>query len=351
MMRLRSRTALVWMIAGFAIIFLSLLLETGFFSVEGTGAAEHHTVGVQIGLNVLHSVIKLLDVAGIALVVLGLIHIVIEAEGWSEYFRERLREIVLEESYLKTLDESRLNTLHASILKVQFGDQQIDRDGSFFNYLRSNLHSYISSPYREDVTAEVIYTDAGDFWETFDCVTYVCRRATRFIQPIVSWRVDPDEYVNIEYLKIEIQYPFTHPDRGKKETLYSDKPDLGKSLAISLEKYREIDRLIVIATGQYRIRKNRIQYWSMTNPTKNFSLTLTFPSDHMVQMKPLVLSPDLILATTADGYYKAKYDFWMLPESGMAWTILPKGHSDKVEHPTQPEQQTGAASAPASRDA
>ena len=62
----------------------------------------------------------------------------------------------------------------------------------------------------------------------------------------------------------------------------------------------------------------------MADPTKNFDVIMKFPHEFEIQAKPFVLSPQLVLTTVADGYYKAKYDFWMLPESGIAWMIAPK---------------------------
>jgi|SRR5215471_6708273 len=330
-MRLKSQTALFWILVGVVLIFLSLILEASFFGLDGTVSAEHRSSAAQIGLNALHSLIKLLDVVGIACLVLGLIHTMIEAEDWSDYFRQRIREIVMDHSYLRTLDKASLSTFHASVLKAQFGDQQIDREGSFFNYLRSNLHDYIAKPYREEVTTEVIYSDSGEYWDTFDRVTYVCRKAASGIQSTVTWQTDPGEVQVMESLTIEVQFPYTHSERGKRETIYDGKPKLEEIIEGSLSKYQQIDNLIVITTGRYKVRKDMFQYWDMLIPTKNFTITMTFPDDYEVKVKPMVLSPELILTTLADGYYKAKYDFWMLPGSGMTWMIVPKEPRTKLE--------------------
>jgi hypothetical protein len=275
-------------------------------------------------MNLAHSAIKLLDVSGIACLVLGLIHIMIETDDWSEYFRERIREIVMQQAYLDTLDKNRLAVLHASVLKAQFEDPDIDKEGGFFDYLRSNLHHYIAKPYREDVTAEVIYTDAGEDLDVFDRVTYVCRRSRTGIQPSVTWQADIDEYVSIDSFIVEIRFPYTHEERGKRKELYNGKPEVGKTLPIPLAEYQQIDGLIVIVSQQYRLRKDHFQYWTMADPTRNFDITLTFPVGWEVQAKHFVLSPELVLTTVTDGYYKAKYDFWMLPESGMSWLIKPR---------------------------
>jgi hypothetical protein len=308
-----------WVVLGLALIFLSLILEVVFYVPDLQHPAS--SAVTYLGLNLLHALVKLLEVSGIAFMVLGLIHLVIETESWSEYFRERLREIVTAQSYLNTLDNDRLRALQTSILKAQFKDQQIDREGSFLSYLHSNLHPYIATPYREDVSAEVIYTDGGDHWDVFDRVTYVCRRAASGIQADVTTQIDTDEYLSIQEFKIEIQFPSTHEKRGVIEPLYDKIPEFGKELAVSLEKYNQVDGLIVSISEKYKIRKDQFQYWTMTNPTKNFDLTLNFPKEYEIQCKHMVLSPESVLATCQPGYYKAKYDFWVLPHSGIAWTF------------------------------
>lgn len=273
----------------------------------------------------LHTLVKLLDVIGIAIFAVALINILIETKDWSDYFGRRIREIVVEQSYLNTLDRQKLDLLLTGVLKAQFKDQEIDREGSFLNYLHANLHHYIAEPYREDVTAEIIYTEGGkDAWDVFDRVTYTCRKSSAGIQTNVTSKTDPGEYLSSDSLKVEVQFPYTHADRGKRVVLYEQKPELGQETIVSLEQYAREDGLIVIISEKYRISKNRFEYWTMTHPTKNFDITITYPADYEIQVKPMVLSPDLVLATEAAGYYKAKYDFWMLPESGMAWTIVPR---------------------------
>lgn len=340
-MKINTRSGLSWGVVGLAMIFLSLILEMLFFGPIATqqSPGENFSTSGALALNLLHTLVKLLDVAGIAFVVLGLIHVMIETKDWSSYFRDRIREIVMEQSYLNTLDKDRLTALQTSVLKAQFKDKAIDREGSFLSYLQQNLHHYIAEPYREDVTTEMIYSDAGDFWEIFDRVTYVCRRTTTGIQRNFTYQVDLNEYASLEYLTVEVQFPYTHEERGKRRLLYEGQPELGPHFILSLSEYEQVDGLIVIASVKYKVYKNHFQYWTMADPTKNFDITLTFPSDHEVQVKPMVLTPELVLTTVTDGYYKAKYDFWMLPQSGMAWIILPKIADKNVKERSKPQDE------------
>ena len=184
------------------------------------------------------------------------------------------------------------------------------------------MHPYIASPYREDVSAEAIYTDAGECWEVFDRVTYICKRAGTGIQQEVAFRVDRAEYESLDNFQIDVVFPYTHNEPGKTVTLHgreNPKPKFGERFVVPLTQFKDVDGLLVIATHNYRVRKERFQYWTMSHPSKNFRITLRNPDGYKVQWKPMVLSPDLIQTTEADGYFSATYDFWMLPESGMAW--------------------------------
>jgi len=322
-------SAWVCVLIGFVLLFLFLVLEMAFFEPGGISgnipSTEH------LGRLFLHSVVRFLELAGVAFFVLGLIHILVETEGWSDYFRERIKQIVMQQSYLNTLDKDRLMALQASLLKAQFKNPQIDREGSFFNYLNTNLHPYIASPYRQDVNAEVIYTDAGDCWDVFDKVTYICKKGGTSIQQDVAFRADLGEYESIESFEIKAIYPYTHKDAGKNIPLHKPeqpKPTLGERFEVSLEQYKDIDGLMVVTTHRYKVRKERFQFWTMTHPTKNFNITLRYPEGYKVQWKAMVLSPELSQSTEADGYFSAKYDFWMLPESGMTWLITRKKSGD-----------------------
>src|SRR5262245_60934392 len=101
---MKPKTALFWIAVGLLLIFLSLFLEGTLVGPEGILPSPGNlSVPGRIWIEALHALIRLAEVSGIACFVLGLIHIVIETDDWSEYFRERIREIVMEQSFLNTL--------------------------------------------------------------------------------------------------------------------------------------------------------------------------------------------------------------------------------------------------------
>ncbi len=164
-----SKTGAFWIVLGICLVFIALYTENRI--------ASHHP-------NLfIFTVVKALDVVGIAVFAIGFLNILIETKDWREYFGERLREVVLQQTYLRTLDREALATLQTNVLKAQFKSPDIDREGGFLNYLNANLHHLVAAPYREDVTVELIYSEHdADHWAVFDKVTYTCRRGTSGIQ-------------------------------------------------------------------------------------------------------------------------------------------------------------------------
>jgi hypothetical protein len=305
----------------------SVTAVTGDHSKEAT-RIEHPQSGI------IPVFIKLIETVGVTLFGIGLLNIVLETRDWREYFENRVQHLIMEQSYLNGLDKEALQLLQVRALKAQYKDEKIDHEGSFLNYFHSNLHQYIAEPYREDVTVEMLFRRGKDqSWDVFDRVTYVCRRSAAGIQPNIRWVPDRDEFKEVRSITIDIQYPYNHDKKGTCETLASytkeNLPDEGVS--VSLENYKDVDGLIVIMTANYSIDGDRFQYWTMAHPTRNFDVTLTFPDEYEIQIKPLVLNPEVILTTQHPGYRKVKYDSWMLPTSGLAWRIISKNKTEGDE--------------------
>jgi hypothetical protein len=309
-MRAPTKSGILWIVVGLLAISVSLHLESIHFNPANRDPS------------LLGTCIKVLDVAGIGLLAIGVLNILLETRDWRNYFSKLLREIVVEQSYLDTLDKDKLTALQTNVLKALFKDQLIDREGSFLNYFHLNLHKYIAEPYREDVSSEISISDHdANLWDVVDKVTYICRKFAGTIQPNIVWCIDEGEYENVESVIIEAQYPYNHPEKGKREELYSGVPSPGQELTIPLKKYAHIDGLVVTGIKKGRVLKKNFQHWTMAHPTKNFSIAIIYPASCSIQVKPLVLNPELLLITERTGYYSAKYDSWMLPESGMAFRI------------------------------
>jgi hypothetical protein len=170
-----------------------------------------------------------------------------------------------------------------------FKDQNIDREGSFLNYFHSRLRRYIAEPYVEDVTSELICAPSGaNAWSILDRVTYVCRKSASGIQN-VRWAADPTQFLEVQTLNISVQYPYTHEKQGQCVILHDGKPE-GNEVCVKLDNFKDVDGLMVIVTSKYKVESDLFQYWTMAHSTRNFDITIIYPADHTIQIKPLVLT-------------------------------------------------------------
>ncbi|WP_086930657.1 hypothetical protein [Agarilytica rhodophyticola] len=270
-----------------------------------------------------NSAISSLTTLSIALMGIAIFGVLLDSKNWREYFGERLKEVVVENSYLKTLDDSALKQLQTNILKIQFKNSQIDKDGSFLEYFHLHLHKFISEPYREDVSTEVLmsHVENGEGYFVKDKVRYVCRASRDKIQNDVSWKPDEEEFLEVKSLKVKIQYPANHEKAGEVIDLSVDQRQLSQGIKVSLSDYASIDGLVVITEAEYTVEKNKFQYWQMAHPTKNFDITITYPKELKIQFKTLVLEDVVSQVTESEGYVKFSYGTWALPQSGLTWLI------------------------------
>ena len=264
-----------------------------------------------------------LTTLSVALMGLGIFGILLDSKNWREYFGERLKEIVIDNSYLKTLDSGTLKQLQTSVLKAQFNNHQIDKDGSFLEYFHLHLHKFISEPYREDVSTEVLMKklDGGDDFLVTDKVRYVCRASGGKIQDSIGWKPDPDEFKEVRSLKIRIQFPANHENAGATKEIAVDQTKLKDGVKESLSEFEKVDGLVVITEAEYVVERGKFQYWQMAHPTKNFDVTITYPEELNIQFKTLVLEDVVSQITEHDGYLKFSYGTWALPQSGLAWLV------------------------------
>ena len=274
-----------------------------------------------------------LETIGIALASLGLFGVIIDSASWREYFGDRLREIVIEQDYLNGLDPDILKSLQTKVLKAFFRDATIDKEGSFLNYFHLNLHKYISEPYRESATKTIVLVgEVANGIEIQDTISYTCRKAGGSIQKSVRWAADPGEFISVKKLKIQVQYPYWHELKGQwkplKEASVSELICLDRfRYDQPLDDYKDVDGLIVKMESTYVVDLERFQYWEMAHPTKGFNMSISFPKEFSIQLKPLVLHPELAQIMIADGYANVIYDTWMLPQSGVAFRFIKKSSS------------------------
>ena len=274
------------------------------------------------------TLLDLLETVGIFLIGYGLFEIMLGTNDWVAFFGHRIREVVIEQSYLGSLDRHTLDLLERRVLKALFPGASVNREGSFLNYYCTALQPYVGEPYREDVTLDMeMQEHLSDRYKYLDRVTYLCRRGGTAIQPTISWHPDPGEIEQLDSLIIKVQYPAHHPNRGNVVVLFdsgvSGLPSLSMGVRESLSKYADVDGLAVTVESRYWVRARQFQYWQMAHPTRNLQFVLSFPKGYAVQIKPLVLHQDLCQTFVQSTVARMKYDAWMLPQSGVAWLLTP----------------------------
>lgn len=269
-----------------------------------------------------------LTTISVALIGYAIFSFALDTKHWRDYFAERLKEVVIERDYLETLGYEALKDLQTRTLKAQFRNQAIDKEGSFLNYFESNLHKFISEPFREDVSAEVLMTlsEDGTMLEVLDRVRYVCRSSGGQLQDKVVWKPDDGEIDVVKSLSISIQFPPGHQSAGQKKELFkAESTDLTKLLTegveVSLADFKNVDSLVVFTDAKYMVKLGTVQYWTMAHPTKNFDITITYPVACEIQFKTLVLEDVVSQISKVPGYLKFGYGVWTLPASGIAWVV------------------------------
>jgi hypothetical protein len=328
------RYGVLFILGGGVVLFATLYAsEQERISFLGTISASAKPIPITAflpSITIMSSVLLLLQAIAITAVGFGLFDIVLSTRDWRDYFEQRIKDIVIQQDYLQNLGTDILDNLQTNVLKARFRDPSIDREGSFLTYFYQNLNKYIADPYREEATCEIFYEGFDDEGiKIHDKISYTCRKSGIGIQKNIRWQPDPNEFVKVFSLKVSIKFPYSHEEPGKIVSLL-DEQDLSAKkceeidIDVSLDAHKDIDQLIVIVESHYLVAHERFQYWQMTHPTKNFEITITFPAEYEIQLKPLVLNEDLCQKTNIQGYAKIKYDSWMLPMSGVAWRISKK---------------------------
>ena len=323
-------------------------LYGGLFVVGGLALAlAAHAVHALPG-EILHAAAFLVETLGVAIIALGIVNVLIETKDWRNYFEKRLQAIIVNQAYLTQLDKEELLALQTRVMKVYFGDEGVDREGSFLKYFQGNLHDYIGAPFREKVNCQLFFTAGSDeTWAVTDKVSYRCRRAGGTIQQTVRWIEDPGGW-QVTALKATVRYPTGHAKAGKVETL-ADETGSNEHFdkfrqGLPLDNYKDVDGLLVDLEAHYTVTRDRFHYWMMAHPSRGFDITITYPPDHIIQFKPLLMNDKLMTKFDRAGYLQAGCDDWMLPNNGLVWQIR---KAPLALPPPTPDSAKATAVAPA----
>ena len=279
---------------------------------------------------------SLTELVGLTLFTSGVFTIILQTNDWTNYFEDRLTELVMNQNYLNSLNEDQLQELQIKTIKAFYKNDTLDKEGSFLNYFQENLSNFIKEPYRDSVKSEICVEGISPdgFW-IYDHLTYRCRKVGNSIQDSVKWITEGDEYSDLKELKIWIENKNTksellsvkkidteyevqeYPKKSKKCSL---KELLGKKFTLSLKNHNE-DNLLVTIESRYKIKAGNFSTWVMAHPTRGFYLTIRYPETLKLYFQTMLLHPESVLRNEQNGFFSMQYDEWLLPNSGVVYSF------------------------------
>lgn len=259
---------------------------------------------------------------GCSIILAGIFGVILEWKSTRDYFGKRLSEIVLEDDYLKRLSKDRLRNLFLSIQRHIFDTDDVKKEGGFLDYFNRHLHGYIVQPYRENVSAEMSFSEQGDEnLDVKDKISYRCREMNGQIQEFVQVKPEKDEFLSWTYTSVTLgtgdnKHFEEFDEENLNKILEGDVP-----LRVEIPENLKRDNLKVEIVQHYSIKRSKLQSWQMSHPTRGFKVSISYPVTMVIDTLPLLEIRDEATITNQPGYYGITYNEWMLPQSGITWTF------------------------------
>jgi nitrogen fixation-related uncharacterized protein len=227
--------------------------------------------------SILEEACKTIGATGLALVALNFW---IETDDWRRYFEERIKTIVVEQDYMRTLEPATLDGILRNVMKARFKGVVVDRENGFLDHFENNLQKYVAFPFREDIISVIRYEEQDDGSVKFiDSLEYICRKIGKSIQESVKYQLDPGEKLD----KIEISVYRPQGDGfGPKQSLFS-KISVDQEAIDSLREgiplldYTEIDGLKVVIDSVAFQDPKSFSFWRIAHPGRNVDISIMFP--------------------------------------------------------------------------
>jgi hypothetical protein len=127
--------------------------------------------------------------------------------------------------------------------------------------------------------------------------------------------------------------PVTRRDDGTQiilfEQLALEKYKKEEGYIFSLERFRDFDGLKVTVVTRYLLAKDRFTSWTMTHPSKAFNFAISYPEQLTLVYESLGnISISELDIVQRSGQFSARYDSWILPDSGFVYQFRAAPNSD-----------------------
>src|SRR5712692_1417439 len=99
---------------------------------------------------------------GLALISIGGIALLLEVRFMSDYFQRKIAQTMTQEEYLKKLSKDQLEGVQADSLKAYWELEDMDREGTLYDYCKNQVQGYIAKPYRENVKGTYTIESVND---------------------------------------------------------------------------------------------------------------------------------------------------------------------------------------------
>jgi hypothetical protein len=342
---------------------------------------------------------KMMAEIGLALISIGGIALLLEVPFMSSYFQTKIAQTMTAQEYLRRLKKEQLETLQADSLKAYWELEDIDREGTLYDYCKNQVQSFIAKPYRENVTGVYTITCVDEnTHEVEEILSYTCRAIRGRIQPEIKWSTRKGEIGEVQQFSVRLEIPQhiwnelgfqeAHPSiqkvvmdfdqgdivpaeksiptafqkfcnelkntqpkfwnvaRNKKRPKLM-KSDDGERLVyqLGLESYEDVDELRVCLNIKYKAPVGRSLTWQMSHPSKNVTGVVNFPESQRFYLETFGISEQYLYGKdklTSDSPQKFEYNSWLLPQSGFVFHLLPRSNGNQ-SCPDQPLVRTQPA--------
>lgn len=265
---------------------------------------------------------------------LGLVSMILDTEGWRDYFERGLTNIVQRPGFLKTLKPEQLTEYQIEVFKKYYDREDIDQEGRFLRYCLGHIHKYIVEPYREEIRAELrVDADSPERLRISETLSYICRVGKVGIQERLVWGMN-EETLAVESLRFELQVPpevlvpQALPDKrvwtqGELQTETAGEKNGLPEFVLDLKPFQQVDRLGVTIHATYFVDRSRFNTWRMIVPSRHVDVSIVYPRDLRLQFIPFLLDTTPDHRTDDAGFYSVEFRSWIMPWSGFAWKLLP----------------------------
>lgn len=326
---------------GLLVIGLGLL----FFSIEII--LELCNICKIIKINLFWETLKIiLNKVAETAIVFGVGTIILEYGGFTKYAAERLKEVVVEHTYLKTLNDDEKRNIINDINKTLYPQKVVLDENSLFNVVHNSIEKLLDDYYLEEDITDVNLIIDGKFIKKEIRKHYELSNLKEdcIIGPLLTIRYNKEHYSeaqkpfelimctiksNNEYLEL--------PDEDKY-VIKLEKCDDNRSVveitfdfsAITFKKEAEIDlQYITLVPIEDRTYTAKIR-----KPCKRYCIHLNYDIEQCSVLYSGFCFMDIAVSNkkeirTSGNNITIRFKDWSLPGEGTAFYIIPK-ESSKV---------------------